>query len=100
MYEDQRDDDWYYNQLNPAEQNLLWMHRWKQQALEIHKELKQLRQTTYTDEYVREFVDGSSLEPSNPVALNILEMEKEVDSFVKDIMNSDQGRRNKPVTNC
>ncbi len=100
MYEDQRDDDWYYNQLNPAEQNLLWMHRWKQQALEIHKDLKELGQTTYTNEYVRGFVDGSSLEPSNPVALNILEMEKEVDSFVKDIMNSNQGRRNKPVTNC
>ena len=73
-YEDPRDNFHYHNHLNPAQQNILWMHRWRQQTLETHQELKELGQTTYTDEYVKGFTDGAALEPSNYVSLNICEL--------------------------
>ena len=84
----------YHNHLNPAQQNILWMHQWKQQTLEIHQACKELGQTTYSDEYVKGFMDGASLEPPNPVSLNISAMEEEVDTFVRDNMTSNYGMEN------
>ena len=92
-YENPRENA-YYHHLNPAQQNIIWMHQWKKQHWDIHQACKELGQTTYSDEYVKGFMDGASLEPSNPVPLNISKMEEEVDSFVKDIMNSNQGMEN------
>ena len=81
-YEDPGDNYYYHHHLNPAQQHLLWMHRWKQQTLEIHQACKDLRQSTYTDEYLKGFMDGVSMEPSNSVSLNIFELEEEVDKFM------------------
>ena len=94
IFEDPRDNFYYHHHLNPAQQNILWMHQWKKQHWDIHEACKEIGQTTYSDEYVKGFMDGASLESSNPVTLNILEMEEEVDRSVKDIMNSNQGREN------
>ena len=94
IFEDHRDNFHYHNHLNPAQQNIMWINQWKKQHWEIHQACKELGQTTYSDEYVKGFMDGASLEPSNPFPLNILEMEEEVDRSVKDIMNSNQGKEN------
>jgi len=67
------------------------MHQWKKQHWEIHQACKELGQSTYTDEYVKGFMDGLSMEPSNSVSLNIVEMEEETDRFVRDLMGSNQG---------
>ena len=93
-YEDSRDNFHYHNHLNPAQQNIIWIHQWKKQHWDIHQACKEIGQTTYSDEYVKGFMDGASLEPSNPVSLNINEMEEEVDTFVKYMMNSNQGMGN------
>ena len=93
-YEDPRDNFYYHNYLDPAHQYIASMHQWKKQHWDIHEACKEIGQTTYSDEYVKGFMDGASLESSNPVTLNILEMEEEVDRSVKDIMNSNQGREN------
>jgi len=67
------------------------MHQWKKQHWEIHQACKELGQSTYTDEYVKGFMDGLSMQPSNSVSLNIVEMEEETDRFVRDLMGSNQG---------
>ena len=90
-YEDPRDNFHYHNYLNPAHQYIAWMHQWKKQHWEIHQACKKLGQSTYTDEYVKGFMDGLSMEPSNSVSLNIVEMEEETDRFVRDLMGSNQG---------
>ena len=90
-YEDPRDNFHYHNHLDPAHQYIAWMHQWKKQHWEIHQACKELGQSTYTDEYVRGFMDGLSMEPSNSVSLNIVEMEEETDRFVRDLMGSNQG---------
>ena len=90
-YEDRRDNFHYHNHLNPAQQYIYWMHQWKKQHWEIHQACKELGQSTYTDEYVKGFMGGLSMEPSNSVSLNIVEMEEETDRFVRDLMGSNQG---------
>ena len=94
IFEDPRNNFYYHNHLNPAQQNILSMHQWKKQTWDIHQACKELGQTTYSDEYVKGFMDGASLEPSNPVSLNISAMEEEVDMFVRDNMTSNYGREN------
>jgi hypothetical protein len=90
-YEDPRDNFHYHNHLDPAHQYIAWMHQWKKQHWEIHQACKELGQSTYTDEYVKGFMDGVSMEPPNSVSLNIVEMEEETDRFVRDLMGSNQG---------
>ena len=90
-YEDPRDNFHYHNHLDPAHQYIAWMHQWKKQHWEIHQTCKELGQSTYTDEYVKGFMDGVSMEPPNSVSLNIVEMEEETDRFVRDLMGSNQG---------
>ena len=90
-YEDPRDNFHYHNHLDPAHQYIAWMHQWKKQHWEIHQACKKLGQATYTDEYVKGFMDGVSMEPPNSVSLNIVEMEEETDRFVRDLMGSNQG---------
>ena len=90
-YEDPRDNFHYHNHLDPAHQYIAWMHQWKKQHWEIHQACKELGQTTYTDEYVKGFMDGVSMELPNSVSLNIVEMEEETDRFVRDLMGSNQG---------
>ena len=90
-YEDPRDNFYYHNYLNPAQQHISWMHQWKKQHWEIHQACKELGQSTYTDEYVKGFMDGVSMEPPNSVSLNISAMDEEADRFVRDLMRSNQG---------
>ena len=90
-YEDPRDNFHYHNHLDPAHQYIAWMHQWKKQHWEIHQACKELGQSTYTDEYVKGFMDGVSMELPNSVSLNIVEMEEETDRFVRDLMGSNQG---------
>ena len=90
-YEDPRDNFYYHNYLDPAHQYIASMHQWKKQHWEIHQACKELGQSTYTDEYVKGFMDGVSMEPPNSVSLNIFELEEEVDRFVRDLMGSNQG---------
>ena len=90
-YEDPRDNFHYHNHLDPAHQYIAWMHQWKKQHWEIHQACKELGQSTYTDKYVRGFMNGVSMEPPNSVSLNIFELEEEVDRFVRDLMGSNQG---------
>ena len=87
-YEDPRDNYWYYNYLNPAEQHLMWMYLWKQQHKEIQQDLKDLGLPTHTEDYTRGFLAAVSLQSSNSVSLNIFEMEEEVEKYVKEIMSS------------
>lgn len=93
-YEDCRDNFHYHNHLNPAQQHLLWMHRWKQQTLEIHQACKDLGQSTYTTEYLKGFMDGVSMEPSTSLSLNIGELEEETDKYVYELMHTNQGMYN------
>ena len=90
-YEDPRDNFYYHNYLDPAHQYIASMHQWKKQHWEIHQACKELGLATHTDEYVKEFMDGVSMKPSNSVSLNIVEMEEETDRFVRDLMGSNQG---------
>ena len=90
-YEDPRDNFHYHNHLDPAHQYIAWMHQWKKQHWEIHQACKELGQSTYTDEYVKGFMDGVSMEPPNSVSLNISAMDEEADRFVRDLMGSNQG---------
>ena len=77
-YEDPRDNFHYHNYLNPEHQYIAWMVQWKKQQWEIHKACKEFGQATYTDEYVKGFMDGVSMELPKSVSLNISEIEDEV----------------------
>ena len=94
LYEDPRDNFYYHNHLNPAQKYIFWISCWKQQLLEIHQACKELGLTTHTDEYIKGFMDGASLEPFNSIPLNINKMEEEVDKFVRDNFSSNQGMKN------
>ena len=87
-YEDPRDNWYYHNHLNPAQQQIAWMYLWKKQHLEIHQACKDLGMETHTDEYIQGFMDGVSMEPSNSVSLNIAALEIETDEYVCKIMGS------------
>ena len=90
-YEDPRDNFHYHNYLNPAHQHIAWMHQWKKQHWEIHQACKDLGLTTPTDDYVKGFMDGLSMEPPNLTTLNINRMEDEVDGEVSAFMRSNLG---------
>ena len=64
-FEDTRDNFHYHNYLNPTEKYFWWIHQWKKQHWEIHQVCKELGQSTYTDDYVKGFMDGVSMKPSN-----------------------------------
>jgi len=67
------------------------MHQWKKQHWNIHQACKDLGQATHTDEYVKGFMDGLSIESSNFISMNISEMEDEADRDVSELMDSNQG---------
>ena len=90
-YEDPRDNFYYHNYLNPTHQHILWMHQWKKQHWEIHQTCKVLGQASRTDEYVKGFMDGISMEPPNLTLLNINRMEDEVDGDVSELMVCNHG---------
>jgi hypothetical protein len=67
------------------------MNQWKKQQWEIHQTCKELGQSTYTDEYVKRFMDGISMEPPNSIPLNIDRMDDDADCALSEIMNSNSG---------
>ena len=90
-YEDPRDNFHYHNYPNPAHQHIAWMHQWKKQHWEIHQACKDLGQASHTDDYVKGFMDGISMEPPNRTLLNITRMEEETDRVVSELMGSNHG---------
>ena len=89
-YEDPRDNFYYHNYLNPAQQYISWMHQWKKLHWEIHQACNELGQATHTDDYVKGFMDGVSMTPSTSVSLNIHRMEDEADRVVSELTGSNQ----------
>ena len=90
-YEDPRNNFYYHNYLNPAQQHITWLHQWKKQHWEIHQACKDLGQASHTDDYVKGFMDGISMEPPNRTLLNINRMEDEVDGVVSELMGFNHG---------
>jgi hypothetical protein len=90
-YEDPRDNFHYHYHLNLSQEHILWIHRWKQQHLEIHQACKELGLSTHAAEYTKEFMAGVSMEPSTSVSLNIFELEDETDKSVHELMHTNQG---------
>ena len=90
-YEYPDDNFNYHNHLNPAQKYIVWMQLWKKESWEIHQACKELGLPTHTDEYVKGFMDGVSMEPPNFVPINMCELEKETDKAVHELKHTNQG---------
>jgi hypothetical protein len=88
IFEDPRDNFHYHNYLNPAQQHISWMYQWKKQHWDIHQACKELGQATHTDEYIKGFMDGISIDASHSIPPNINRMEDDVDGVVRRLMGS------------
>ena len=91
IYDNTYDNYFYSHKQNPAQQHIAWMHQWKKQHSEIHQTCKELGQASHTDDYVKGFMDGISMEPSSATLLNITRMENEADGDVRELMGFNHG---------
>ena len=91
IYDNPYDNYFYSHKQNPAQQHISWLHQWKKQHSEIHQSCKDLGQASHTDDYVKGFMDGISMEPPNRTPLNITRMEDEADRVVSELMSSNHG---------
>ena len=91
IYDNTYDNYFYSHKQNPAQQYIAWIHQWKKHHWEIHQACKELGTATHTDDYVKGFIDGVSVQAPNSVSLNIDRMEEEADKFVRELMNTNQG---------
>ena len=91
IYDNTYDNYFYSHKQNPEQQHIAWMHLWKKHHSEIHQACKDLGQASHTDDYVKGFMDGISMEPPNRTLLNITRMENEADRVVRELMGSNHG---------
>jgi len=85
-YEHPYDNYFYKHKLNPAYQYMFWIQEWKKSHWEIHKGCQELGQTTYSDEYVRGFMDAVS--PIFPTGdINNITEEEIMDFMTNDVFN-------------
>ena len=96
LYDNPYDNYYYSHKLNPALQYMFWIQEWKKQHWEIHQACKELGTASHSDEYVKGFIDGVSVQPPISVSLNTDRMEEEADKFVRELMSLNQGTSLKP----
>ena len=86
LYDNPYDNYCYSHKLNPALQYMFWTEEWKKQHWEIHKGCQELGQATYTDEYVRGYMDAvSPLFPTGDI--NKITEEEMMDYTISDEFN-------------